>query len=64
MAKRPKPGPHSARNSALGGAAITTLLALMLVEPAKKGWRPNVVFVGGMAIVGAITGAALSVSNG
>lgn len=56
--------PRSARNSAIGGAAITTTLALMLVEPAKKGWRPNIIFVGSMAVMGAITGAALSVSNG
>lgn len=56
------PPPRSPRNGALGGAALTTTIALLMVDP-QQGLRANAVFVGGMAIVGAFTGAAMSVKR-
>lgn len=54
---------QTVRRGALGGAAITTMVAL-LVTDRKLGVTPNVVFLTGMAAVGAMTGAALSLRNG
>lgn len=55
--------PDRHRKAALGGAAITTMMALLVADP-HRGVVPNLVFVSGMAAVGAMTGMAMSVRNG
>ena len=63
-AKRPRPPSElpSPGNAALGGAAITTLVALMLTaEAEERTWRAKAIFVGTMAAAGALSGVSLAI---